>query len=213
MALVFKEYIAQGTLLGVWKKEEELELLQTVFPLRSEEKISFNKISNIPRKKEWLTTRILLTEMFEKRKLISYSENKKPYLKDSNLNLTISHSSHFVAIIISNHYQPGVDIEHISERVQNIKHKFLSTTELSWCNTIPLLTACWSAKEAVFKIFEKELDFKDMEINPFQLENEKGHFDSSILKSNPPIQLKIDYLFFEDHILTYALKRSDINFS
>lgn len=199
-----------GTLLGVWKKEEELELLQSVFPLRSEEKADFEKISNVTRQKEWLTTRVLLTEMLQKRRIISYSAHGKPFIKGSKLNLSISHSRNFVAIIISSQYYPGVDIEHVSARVANVRHKFLNETEQAWCSSLPLMTACWSAKEAVFKIFERELDFHDMVIEPFQLETDKGQFESSIIKTNPPARFKIKYRFFENDILTYTLKRPDL---
>lgn len=207
MALVFKEHIAMGTLLGVWKKEEELELLQTVFPLRSEEKEAFEKISNITRKKEWLATRILLTEMLQKRKRIVYSEHGKPAIHESELHISISHSRNFVAIITSNQYFPGIDIEHIAERVVKIKHKFLNENELSWCTSLAQMTGCWSAKEAVFKVFEKELDFKDMEVNAFNPEDEKGTFTAKLFKKLPGQTLKINYRHFDDDILTYVLVR------
>jgi phosphopantetheinyl transferase (holo-ACP synthase) len=210
MALVFKENIAQGTFLGVWKKEEELELLQAVFPLHSEEIEAFDKISNISRKKEWLSTRILLTEMLQKRKLIIYSAYGKPAIHNSELNLSISHSKNFVALIISSQYFPGIDIEHISERVQKIKHKFLTDNEKNWCQNTEQMTACWSAKEAVFKIFEKELDFKDMEASTISLENNQGTFDATLLKKVPGLAVKINYRKFEDDILTYALLRPDL---
>jgi phosphopantetheinyl transferase len=210
MALVFKEHIAMGTLLGVWKKEEELELLHAVFPLRSEEIADFKKISNVTRQKEWLTTRVLLTEMLQKRRIISYSEHGKPFINESNLNLSISHSRNFVAIIISSQYYPGVDIEQVSERVANVNHKFLNDTEREWCTSLPLMTACWSAKEAVFKIFERELDFHDMVVEPFQLEPDKGQFEASIIKTFPPARFKIKYRFFDNDILTYTLKRPDL---
>lgn len=210
MALVFKEHIAMGTLLGVWKKEEELELLSLVYPLHSEEKNDFRKISNLSRQREWLTTRVLLTEMLQKRRIISYSTHGKPFIKESKLNLSISHSKNFVALIISSQYYPGVDIEQVSERVAKVRHKFLCETEQVWCTSLPLMTACWSAKEAVFKIFERELDFRDMVIEPFQIEPDKGEFESSIIKIKPPARFKIKYRFFENDILTYTLKRPDL---
>ncbi len=199
-----------GTLLGVWKKEEELELLHSVFPLRSEEKADFEKISNLTRRKEWLTTRVLLTELLQKRKIINYSAHGKPFINESKLNLSISHSRNFVAIIISSQYYPGVDIEQVSERVANVQHKFLNETERVWCNSLSLMTACWSAKEAVFKIFERELDFHDMVVEPFQLGPDKGQFEASIIKSVPPKRFKINYRFFENDILTYTLRRPDL---
>ncbi|HAM98162.1 MAG TPA: hypothetical protein DCQ26_06090 [Marinilabiliales bacterium] len=205
MPLIFKSNVAQGTLLGVWKKEEDFELLQTVYPLRAEEKLDFVKINNIQRKSEWLATRILLTEMLEKRKTINYSEHGKPQLKDSSLMLSISHSKNFVAIIISNQHQVGIDIEHVSERVRKVIHKFLRDAEIQWCQTLKQQTLCWCAKETIFKIYEKELDFKDVEIQAFQPDAEHGSFWARTQKGDQYKSFKINFLEFDDDVLTYTL--------
>jgi hypothetical protein len=57
MALVVNEKVAHATTLVVWKKDEELETLETVFPLNKVEKKQYLKISNKNRKKEWLAVR------------------------------------------------------------------------------------------------------------------------------------------------------------
>ena len=210
MALISKENIAHATQLGIWKKEESLELLESVYILNDAENEAYSKITNESRKKEWLTTRILLTELLEKRTDISYNTNRKPILSNHSSNITISHSRNFVVIILSASYYPGVDVEYISDRVAKVKHKFLNNRELEWCKNIEQMTACWSAKEAVFKIFEKNLDFHDMEIAPFIVSSNGGSFKATILKPRKQGSYSVKYRVIENDILTYTLSKSVI---
>ena len=210
MALIVNEKVAFTTTLGIWKKEEELSILETVFPLKEMEQNQYLKISNTERKKEWLTVRILLTELLQKRVEIDYTKHNKPFLVNSNLNISISHSRDFVAVIISNSYFPGVDIERISERVSKIKHKFLNSQELNWCNGIKKLTICWSAKESVFKIFEKELDFHDMVISKFEYDADKGHFTIKVIKQGYEKNYPVHYRVIENNILTYCISKNPV---
>jgi len=209
MPLIFKEKLTDDSQLGIWKKEENFEFLQSVYPLIPSEKVSFEKINNPIRKNEWLTTRILLTEMLEKRKIIQYTEHGKPFLNDSNLHISISHSKHFISILISENYKPGIDIEHISTRVKKVEHKFLSKTELTWCHDLDLMTACWSAKEAIFKVFGKDLDFKDIEIYPFTIEQNMGSFAAKVIKTDFQSDFLLNYRLIENDILVYTLKSSN----
>ena len=210
MALVVNEKVAHATTLVVWKKDEELETLETVFPLNKVEKKQYLKISNKNRKKEWLAVRVLLTELLQKRVEIVYNKHNKPFIKHSNINISISHSQNFVAIIISNSYFPGVDIEKVLERVSKIKHKFLNSSELAWCNDIKKQTTCWSAKESVFKVFEKELDFQDMIVSEFKINSNKGHFTVKVTKPGYEKIYPVYYRIINDNILTYCISKTPV---
>lgn len=207
MALIYKNNIANGTILGIWKKEEELDLLENVFVLNKYEKEYYQKITNNLRKSEFITTRILLTELLESRKTIVYNADKKPEILNSNLNISVSHSKNFVAIIVSGTYIPGVDIEYISNRVEKVKHKFLTEKETHWIKDLVLLTCAWSTKEAIFKIFGTNLDFKDIELVPFKLEDDSGIFAAKVLKPKFEESFKLNYMFIEDDLLVYSLKK------
>lgn len=211
MALVSIDNLSCSTLLGVWKKEEELGLLESVFELNPLEKSEYKKISNEGRKKEWMLVRILLTEMLQKKTGISYNENKKPLIKNSSKNITISHSKNYVTIITSEDDFCGIDVENISERVGKVKHKFLNNEELAWCNTLELQTACWSAKETVFKLFERDLDFHDMIVDKFEITGEYGKFKLNVVKPNKTGSYVINYRLIENDIITYAITKSSVN--
>jgi len=202
MAIFLKENIALGSKLGIWKKEESLELLESVYILNNNEKKEYNLISNISRKKEWLTTRILLTELLQKKIEINHNIYGSPFLINHNSNISISHSKDFVAIIISSKHIAGIDVETISERVYKVKRKFLTTNELKWCKNLNQQTACWCAKESVFKIYMKELDFFDIKISSFILDNKNGNFKAEVLKNNKSFIIK--YKIIENNIITYT---------
>lgn len=210
MALVSIDNINCDTILGIWKKEEAIELLESVYELNTTEKAEYKKISNEGRRKEWLLVRILLTEMIQKRVTIVYNINKKPLIKNSDINITISHSKNFVTIITSKTEFAGIDVEHISERVGKVKHKFLNSDELSWCNTLELQTACWSAKESVFKLYEKNLDFHDMIIEHFDLTGQFGKLKLKVVKKDKEGSYMVNIRKIENDIITYATSKTAI---
>lgn len=202
MPLFLNQRLSTGTKLGIWKITEPLLLLEDIFPLLAYEQELYSKIKNENRKREWLASRILLTEISEKRVVIEYSPYGKPLLNSSTSNISISHSKNFAAVLLSSRFSPGIDIEHISLRVEKVKHKFLSADELSWCTSIEQLTTCWSAKESVFKIYEKELDFHDMVIHPFQIND--NYLDSTVIKNNENRKFRVYIKKIEEDILTYT---------
>jgi phosphopantetheinyl transferase len=206
MALLYKKNIALGTKLGIWKREESLELLESIYTLNSSEKNEYELISNENRKKEWLTTRILLTEILQQKIEICHTEYGKPFLLNHNSNISISHSKNFIAIVTSSNYNIGVDIEFISNRVSKVKSKFLTPNELKWCNNLNQQTACWSAKESIFKIYEKELDFFDINIDKFEINKYGGSIKAFVLKNNKHFNLR--YMFIENDILIYVIDKN-----
>jgi 4'-phosphopantetheinyl transferase len=205
MSLAVKQMVGCGTWLGVWKKEEDPGLLSEVFPLKPEELTDFERITNPARKTEWLIARILLTELAEKRVSVSYSEFGKPFLTDSSCYISISHSKTIVAAILSYKDLVGIDVEQMNHRAAKVRHKYLTEAEQQWCKTNFEHTVVWSAKESVFKIYEKELDFQQMEIERPVKEQETGNFIINVNKANPSKQFCCNYQVIEDNILTYVI--------
>jgi len=210
MALISIDNISCDTIIGIWKKEENIDLLESVFELNKTEKNEYEKISNETRKIEWLLVRILLTEILQKRVSIEYNKNKKPSITNSDLNISVSHSRNFVTIITSETNFSGIDVEEIAERVGKVKHKFLNNDELAWCKTLEQQTACWSAKEAVFKLHEKNLDFHDMVVSPFDVDGYNGKFKLSVIKPGKESMYVINYRRIENDLIAYTLSKSDL---
>lgn len=94
--------------------------------------------------------------------------------------MSITHSHHFSAIILSN--EPvGIDIEMQRDKILKIAHKFVNDEELERLQKmdtndyIKKLTVKWGAKEAIFKIRnEKGISFKDhIQVAPFKLNEQE----------------------------------------
>ena len=86
-------------------------------------------------KKEQLGSHLLLTEVLEnayfqdiKKIEFIYNEFGKPYLKDSNLYFSLSHSNGIVALTISKE-EVGLDIELIKEVKDNLARRIMNDDE------------------------------------------------------------------------------------
>jgi len=94
---------------------------------------------------------------------LGYTVENKPYLKGSDSHISVSHSHDWLAIILNEKQNTGVDIELVRDKVRNIQEKFLGEKELAFArdNTEKLLI-CWAAKEAMYKLHgKKDLNFID----------------------------------------------------
>src|SRR5205823_6644372 len=117
---------------------------------------------------------------------IIYDEHGKPHLENSTTKISVSHTKEFVALLISETNDAGIDIEKIHHRIEKIAPKFLSEEEKtrtpSW-HQLRYYHIIWGAKEVLFKIHGRgELLFKEhLFTEPFTIE-EKGSFYAWIKK-------------------------------
>jgi len=158
MPLSFIKQLDSGATLGLWELSEplaELEsALQSVIGTAA-----YEKLNHELRKREWLGARVLMKAMDLSTEL-SYTEHGKPfYPRGPKISLT--HSRDYIAIITHPKNEVGIDVQEIVEKVARIKHKFCNEKELSWAKSKEDFTLIWSAKEAVFKIKEKDIHFKE----------------------------------------------------
>ena len=178
----------------VWEITETLEELNVLA-----KNINTSHYSSKKRKKEHLTTRLLINKICPNRSII-YNEHGAPELDDSN-NISISHSKELVTVIVSQQ-KVGIDIEKISGKALRISSKFISKNNKQLL-TSEKATLIWCAKEAIYKLHQKgNIDFiKDIKITDFEIE-EKGilnaKFKSEILILN--------YQKIHNHYLVYVCK-------
>lgn len=92
---------------------------------------------------------------------LSKDEYGKPFILDSKISVSFSHSRHMVACIIDvDGAAVGVDIEERRESIKTIAHKFVKKEEGFDTQDIDLFHKIWGAKEVLYKIYsKKELDF------------------------------------------------------
>ena len=190
--------------LGVWRIEEDEGQL-----LKLSGVIEQPTFANQVRKLEYLAVRSMALAMGIQGTAIAYLTSGKPYLIDSSQSISISHTKNYVAVMLSTLEQIGVDIEHRSERVRKIRHKFmhpdeenrLKNTSNPMDETVALLLH-WCAKEALFKaVPEEAVDFaQELRIREFPIIDLRGRFEGTFLRTGRTFQ--IDYRVEPDFVLT-----------
>ena len=116
------------------------------------------------RRMEYICERALLKDMMNGRiENIFHNEDGKPML-NNGLNISISHTRGYIAIILSETKNVGIDIEYVSDRVEKIASRFMREDESA--DDIISLLVHWCAKETLYKLFSSEhLDFMNIKVN------------------------------------------------
>ena len=189
--------------IGIWRiTESEDDLTQMLI----KKDVSIHNKPNSPIKSriiQWLATRVLLSEFFNK-VAINYDEYGKPNL-DNDWFISISHTTEFVAIILKKDGGCGIDIEKISDKVERIKHKFLNASDLQTVISPEDLCVYWGAKEALYKYYGKKevLFIENLFIENFRENN--TYFNGRIDLPNFKIEIPMVYEKIEDTMLVYTL--------
>jgi phosphopantetheine--protein transferase-like protein len=204
MPLTLHNNIDNETSFALWKIEEPVDFFAPHFLQNSD-------IQNEAKRIQWYASRHLLNHVTGSKSEILKSESGKPYIAGNEKNISISHTQHYAAAMLSSISPVGIDIEIVHPKIERIAHKFLTTNELSAIvenEKIEKLILYWSAKEALFKLYGKGgVDFKtQLLIEPFNLCNQ-GKLRASILKEKNISGLEIEYSFFDNHVLTYVVGR------
>jgi phosphopantetheinyl transferase len=167
----------------------------------------YEKITSEKRKKEYLGVRLAMRSLLNKDVLISYTTDGKPFIADGSYQISISHSSKWIAVMAHPTRLVGIDIECPTNKIKNIFARFLSKTEqeeLSNGNDIAQLQLAWSAKEALYKIIGKQaIDFANqLRIFPFEAKNNgeisAQHIDTKTLYS-------LFYIQSAEYTLVYCI--------
>lgn len=198
------------TLLSFWTISETIPDLEKLFQeLRPNQEIREFKSEN--RKKEWLASRILaytlLGKFTSEPYIIVSDEHGKPCLPDTPFQVSISQSVDRVAVILSDRFEVGIDIEILREKILKVAFKFLSDREKDYTeNDLAKTCLYWSAKETLYKMYSrKKLLFKEnLPVGPMG-EPEKGTLNGQVLLDNFCQNYAVHYEKNGDYILTYCI--------
>jgi len=161
------------------------------------------------REAERLAINLLLQNMLGNNPVLGHKENGMPFLEDNHLNISISHTKGYVAVILSRFTYPGIDIEYPSDRAWRLRHKFLSDNELYMFARAReeeiKATICWCAKETAYKTLrESGVDFiKHLHILPFKTDSKNGSLLLEETKTISNQVFAINYQITDDYILTW----------
>ena len=210
MGCIIKYHINDSSILGVWKIEEDLDSLSQKVTLCDDEKKKLKSFKSVRRKFEFLSVRALLTELTGNTANIVYNKNNKPFLKDGSKFISISHSNQLTAILLSVNEKVGVDLEYMSSNIATIALKFMNVKEQiikDPVNRLYHLYLHWCAKEALYKICDKEITSirKDISIETFKV-HDSGEMTGSIHTDKINESFKLHYIKYDNYAIVWTKK-------
>ena len=207
----YAHHTFEGGGIAIWHiTESSEELYAQLATHRYDAPLADKK--NESRRAEWLAVRLLVKELFGSECEVAYHPTRRPYLKGSNIHISISHTKGFAAVAYHRDAPIGMDIEYISSRVERIASRFTTPDEASYIDAhdeharqmYHLIN--WSAKEALYKLFDSPslAEFKEaFHIAPYTL-GECGAMDATVFHAEKSV-LAVSYRTFPEFVCTWAV--------
>ena len=201
--------VDSSILIHIWKIEESESQLSEEITLTDKCRKRMLGMKSELHRRGFLSIRHLMAEEGYQDADMYYDDAGKPHLKDGK-HISITHSNHFTAIIVSDRKEVGIDIEKQRDKILRIAHKFTPIEEYrTIANTDALirkLTVVWGCKESLYKIYAQEgLSFlHHIDIADFSLADRKT--TGEILYKGKTSNYDIDFLEFEGFTCVYAVK-------
>ncbi len=213
MGCITKHYLNESTILGVWKIEEDLKTLKEMVVLDGEDKKKFRVFASTSRKLEFLSVRALLAELLGNEARIVYNKNNKPFLKDGSRFISISHSHKLTAILLSTTEKVGIDLEFMSSNINAIAFKFINRSEKITKeaeNRRYHLYLHWCAKEALYKICDKEgISIRNnITIDPFEV-SDSGEIRGKVNTDKINDTFDLFYTRYDNYAIVWTKKNYD----
>jgi len=207
MAIRYIKSISDHAALGLWHMSETWEEMKAMVNLPESEFQILTEKKTDHRKQEWLACRILLQEMTQCEPIIAYDKNRKPHMKGSMQQLSLSHSGAYASVYIHDSQSVGVDLQQMKPSIAKGADYFLNEKEQLWAdlNDNLLLHLIWCAKEAAFKYAgDPDLDLKKHIITkPFH-SNQNSPIEVSIQREQTNVAIAVHYNTFDDYVLVWT---------
>ena len=207
MALYKTLTVNKATKVLIWKIEESTSKLQEGIVLSKNSTTRLNSMKSQLHQRGFLSIRHLLKEAGYTDADLIYDEFGKPHLKNGKF-ISISHSFTFTAIIVSDKFHVGIDIEKQREKILKIAHKFTPFEEYKTIANVDALisklTIVWGAKESLYKIYGKKklLFLHHIYIEDFRFADEKT--TGEIRYNGENTAYNISFLEFEGFTCVFA---------
>jgi 4'-phosphopantetheinyl transferase len=213
MGCITKHYLNRETVIGVWKIEEELSTLLEMVDMSPADQRRYEVFRSTSRKIEFLSVRALLAEMMGRDARIVYNKNNKPFIKDGSHFISITHSNKLTAILLSRDERVGIDLEYMRVNINAFASKFLNKREKitrRWADRTYHLYIHWCAKEAIYKICDKEgiNIVNDITIEPFDV-HESGEIIGSVINDRIDDQFTLFYSKYDNYTIVWTKKKHE----
>lgn len=192
--------------VGVWKITESEAELRTMTSIPSDELEEISYIKNESLRKQRLAVRALLDAMFDEKVYLSHHDNGKPYIENNAINISITHTDQYVAVILNDEDEVGIDCESLNRDFSVVEKKALSEEEIGNLEDEQKneqLAIYWCAKEAIFKLTSQyDVDFAEqIQIDGFRYRDE-GELSATFTdKDGYEQELNLYYFTFDRHVL------------
>jgi phosphopantetheinyl transferase len=162
------------------------------------------KKNNILREQFLATRKVLALENSDYK--ITYNNNGKPSL-NSKYNISISHSHEIAALVISDNFKIGLDVQLNENKIFNIQDKFLNPSEklnIGENPSLKILTMIWTSKESIYKaVGIKGISFSDNIKIEKVVEEDKtgiGYYTNGSEK----VKFDLKFFYIDEYTICYA---------
>ena len=210
MALYLRKKLDNKAEIAVWQVTETEEELMKLSSVPTDEMEDISLIRNEDQRRQKLAVRALLNEVFEEKMYLNHHDNGKPYLENCVTNISITHTEKYVAIIISDDDEHGIDIESLDRNFAPVEQKALSEDEIDDLDDDKKneqLAIYWCAKEAIFKrMSQNRVNFAEqIEVEKFNLKKE-GELEATFIhKDEYEEEFDLEYMMFDRHVLVWLV--------
>ena len=210
MALYLRKKLDNKAEIAVWQVTETEEELVKLSSVPTDEMEDISLIRNEDQRRQKLAVRALLNEVFEEKMYLNHHDNGKPYLENCVTNISITHTDKYVAIIISDDDELGIDIESLDRNFAPVEQKALSEDEIDDLDDDKKneqLAIYWCAKEAIFKrMSQNRVNFAEqIEVEKFNLKKE-GELEATFIhKDEYEEEFDLEYMMFDRHVLVWLV--------
>ena len=210
MALYLKKTLENEATIAVWQITETEEELRNLSSIPSDELEEISFLGSESLRKQRLAVRALLTELFEEKVYLSHHDNGKPYLENMVTNISITHTNKYVAVILHDEEDVGIDCESLDRDFSAVEKKALSEDDIADLDDDrrnEQLAIYWCAKEAIFKrVSAYNVDFAEqIEIDRFHPRGE-GELEATFTnKRGYEEEFELEYMTFDRHVLVWVV--------
>ncbi|MCE5320923.1 MAG: 4'-phosphopantetheinyl transferase superfamily protein [Bacteroidales bacterium] len=210
MGLLYSRELENGATISMWEIVESEEELLNLCSIPNDEIEELQLTKSVARRREKLAVRALLNELFDGKVYLGHHDNGRPFLQNSLIEISISHTNRYVCVLTHPEESVGVDIESLNRDFSAVEKKALSLEEienLSEKSRNLHLAIHWSAKEAIYKRMSlSDVDFsRQIEIKRFT-PRESGEIDVVfITRDGQEMEFEVNYETFDNHILAWLV--------
>ena len=212
MGLHLRRSLDNGAEILVWHVTETEEELKNLCSIPADELEEIEMYKSESQRKQKLAVRALLDEAFEEKVYLNHHDNGKPFIENEAINISITHTDKYVAIILHDEDDLGIDIESLDRDFSAVEKKALNEDEIDDLEDDKeekneQLAIYWCAKEAIYKRMSvNKVDFAEqIEVERFNVRKE-GELEATFIhKDGYEEEFELEYITFDRHVLVWLV--------